>query len=284
MAEDTYTHGHHPSVLRAHSWRTAENSAAYLLSSLTSTDRLLDVGCGPGTITIGFAERVREVVGIDAAAEPLTGATALAAEHGLHNVEFGVGDVYSLDFDDNSFDVVHAHQVLQHLSDPVRALREMARVARPGGIVAVRDADYSGMIWYPMPAELDEWMTLYQKVARSNSAEPDAGRRLLSWAKQAGFTDIVATADTWCYASDEERAWWGGSWAERVVNSSFAKQAIERGFADPAKLEELSRAWGDWAQSDDGWFAIVNGEVLCRVPDEPRSFGTGGAERTNLAK
>ena len=55
---------------------------------------------------------------------------------------FEVGDVYALAAADDSFDVVHAHQVLQHLTDPVAALREMARVCRPGGVIAVRDVDY----------------------------------------------------------------------------------------------------------------------------------------------
>ena len=53
----TYTHGHHESVLRSHRWRTAENSAAYLLPHLKSGDKILDVGCGPGTITADLARR-----------------------------------------------------------------------------------------------------------------------------------------------------------------------------------------------------------------------------------
>jgi ubiquinone/menaquinone biosynthesis C-methylase UbiE len=52
---DTYTHGHHDSVLCSHAWRTAGNSAAYLLGELHPGQRLLDVGCGPGTITLDLA-------------------------------------------------------------------------------------------------------------------------------------------------------------------------------------------------------------------------------------
>ncbi|MGJ3561710.1 class I SAM-dependent methyltransferase [Streptomyces sp. INA 01156] len=77
-------------------------------------------------------------------------AGATAAGRGLTNTAFTVGDVHALDFPDDTFSVVHAHQVLQHVGDPVRALREMMRVTRPGGFVAVRDADYAAMTWYPL--------------------------------------------------------------------------------------------------------------------------------------
>src|SRR5665648_337353 len=130
---DVYTHGHHESVLRSHSWRTAANSAAHLLPHLREGQRLLDVGCGPGTITVDLAAHVApgQVIGVDTSAEVLERARRHAAELGAP-VSFQVGDVYALDFPDASFDVVHAHQVLEHLADPVAALREIRRVIRPG--------------------------------------------------------------------------------------------------------------------------------------------------------
>lgn len=151
----TYTHGHHESVLRSHRWRTAENSAAYLLDHLAPGLAVLDVGCGPGTITADLARLVApgRVTAVDASEAALDEARRAAGA----NVDFAVADVHALDFPDASFDVVHAHQVLQHVGDPVRALREMRRVCRPGGIVAVRDADYAAMTWYPATPGLEEW-------------------------------------------------------------------------------------------------------------------------------
>src|SRR5580693_814445 len=173
---DVYTHGHHDSVLRSHRWRSAENSAAYLLPHLKPHMRILDVGCGPGTITAGLADRVPRghVTGIDTAPEVVDEARELAAQR--DNLDFTTGDVYALDYPDATFCVVHAHQVMQHLGDPVRALTEMRRVTKPGGLIAVRDADYGGMIWYPAIPVLDDWLALYHKVARGNGGEPDAGR------------------------------------------------------------------------------------------------------------
>src|SRR5215207_6880913 len=131
---ETYTHGHAESVLRSHARRTVADSAAYVADRLVPGVHVLDVGCGPGTISVDIAARVApgRVLAIDAAAEPLESARGLAAAAGLGMITFRTGDVYAIDAPDDTFDVVHAHQVLQHLGDPVAALREMLRVCRPG--------------------------------------------------------------------------------------------------------------------------------------------------------
>ncbi|WP_084963524.1 class I SAM-dependent methyltransferase [Thermoactinospora rubra] len=259
----TYTHGHHESVLRSHRWRTAENSAAHLLPHLRPDDTLLDVGSGPGTITADLAGLVRHVTASEVKADALDLARAEAVRRGVANVDFAVADVHALGFPDGSYDVVHAHQVLQHVADPVGALREMGRVARR--IVAVRDSDYAAFAWYPLLPELAEWMALYQRVARANGGEPDAGRRLLSWAREAGFADVRATSSTWCFATPQDRAWWGGMWAERILHSDMAGQALAMGMATEADLRRISRGWLAWAEAEDGWLSVLHGEVICRV-------------------
>jgi SAM-dependent methyltransferase len=263
---ETYTHGHHESVLRSHRWRTAENSAAYLLPDLRPGMSLLDVGAGPGTITLDLAQRLEpgRVVGLDAAEGVLASARADAAAAGVDNVEFLVGDAYALPFADGSFDVVHAHQVLQHLGDPVAGLREMGRVAGPGGLVAARDSDYGAMRWYPAEPLLDRWNDLYRRVHIANGGEPDAGRRLLAWAHAAGFTDVRPSATTWCFATPEDRAWWGDLWADRTSKSGFADQVVGMGFATPDELQAIADAWRRWADEPDGWFIVPCGEIRCR--------------------
>lgn len=261
----TYTHGHHDSVLRSHRWRTAENSAGYLLPHLRSGMDLLDVGCGPGTITVDLAAQVApgRTIGVDSAPAVIEAARQIATQE---PVRFEIADRMHLDFADDSFDVVHAHQVLQHLADPVGALVEMARVCRPGGVIAARDSDYEAMTWFPTDPELDAWLHLYRRVARANGGEPDAGRRLLDWATRAGLADIRPSASVWCFASPQGRAWWGELWAERVVESSLATRAVELGLASSADLRRLAHAWRDWAQAPTGWFAVVHGEITAAPP------------------
>ncbi len=261
-----YTHGHHETVLRSHRQRTAANSAAYLLPHLNPDDALLDIGAGPGTITLDLAGRVRRVTATEIGEAELALSRELAAERGVTDIEFSVQDVHELTFADGSFDVVHAHQVLQHVANPVAALGEMMRVARPGGLVAARDADYAGFVWWPALPELDEWLRLYRTAARANGGEPDAGRRMLSWARAAGATDITATSSTWCYATPEDRGEWGGMWAARIVESALARQLVDSGLANTADLRRISGAWRQWADAEDGWMSIVHGEILIHVP------------------
>lgn len=263
---DNYTHGYAEPVLRSHRWRTVDNSAAYLAPHLRPGMSVLDVGSGPGTITADLARRVAP--GVVTAVEMSDPALELTRTHAREQgvaLQGVVSDVHHLQLPDDGFDVVHAHQVLQHVSDPVAALAEMRRVCVPGGVVAVRDADYAGFTWFPAVPELDEWLQLYRQAARDNGAEPDAGRRVLSWARAAGFTDITATSSTWCHASVTERRWWGELWAERIVGSALTEQLLGTGAATREDLARISDGWRTWAASEDGWFSVLHGEVLARA-------------------
>ena len=262
----TYTHGHHESVLRSHTWRTAENSAAYLLPHLRPGQTLLDVGCGPGTITADLALLVApgEAVGIDAAADVVARATEHAAGLGIPSLRFEVGDLFALGYPDASFDVIHLHQVLQHVADPVAALVELRRVLRPDGVLAARDSDYGAFSWAPGDPLLDRWLELYLAVTTRNGHDARIGPRLLGLAHQAGCGDGTVSSSTWTYTDPESRAWWGGLWADRIRYSRFAEQAVEYGLSDTGELEAMAGAFGRWAASRDAVFVIPHMEILAR--------------------
>ena len=261
-----YTHGHSAATIASHAARTAADSAAYLMPILAPGMRLLDVGCGPGSVTLDLARLVcpGQVVGCDNAPDALDAARAAAVQRGDAETRFVVGDALDLPFDDGSFDVVHAHQVLHHVNDPVQALREMARVARVGGWVAAREADYGAMVWFPDLAGLREWRDLYQVVARANGAEPDAGRRMRSWATRAGLTRASFSTSVWTYADPERCRWWGESQAQRYSGDDFAQQATAAG-ASQADLDRIAAAWRTWSLSPEAWFALPHGEMLAQV-------------------
>lgn len=258
-----YTHGHHASVLAAHRWRTIANSAAYLEPHLAPGRSLLDVGCGPGTITAELAERLApgRVVGLDAAPDAIAAARQHAAEVGSP-AEFVLGDAVALPFAGSTFDIVHTHQTLQHVGDPVAMLREMARVAGAQGIVAAREVDYSATTWFPLLPGLALWLDLYRRVHRGNGGEPDAGRHLANWAIAAELAPRTLTASVWLFTEPDDRAWWGGAWAERVLHSSFARDAIDGRHATHDELTTISEAWLQWARSDDALLTMTHVELI----------------------
>lgn len=205
------------SLVEGYRERTLENNFPELIPYLRVGANVLDIGCGPGTITLGVAGVVvpGDVVGIDPGADRIDAANQLAKERGIMNVSFKVGDAHDLDFPDNAFDVVYSHTVVHHLIDPVKAFREQKRVAKPGGWViatGVRDWGFSSR--YPAFPKLDkvwnavirwnEWLRSRQhsgehvsgpqerKVPESNSLDLHAGRRCAEWFSKAGLKNFHA--------------------------------------------------------------------------------------------
>ena len=267
-APTTYTHGHDDSVLRSHRWRTAANSAAYLLPRLRAGLTLLDVGCGPGTLTADLAATVEpgDVLGIDLAAEVIEEATRLAGGPGPTNLRFAAGDLHTVGRPARGFDVVHAHQVLQHLADPVRALQAMGALLSPDGIVACRDADYSAFTWWPHEPLLDRWLQIYRDVTQHNGAECDAGRRLLHWARRAGFDDVSYTTSNWTFCTPHDLDWWCSLWADRVTTSRFGEQAVAYGLSERDELAAIGAAWREWGTRPDAVFVVPHGEIIASGP------------------
>jgi SAM-dependent methyltransferase len=269
--EIPYTHGHSDAVLRSHRWRNAQNSAAYLLPHLEPAMHLLDVGCGPGTLSIDLARCVAtgSVVGVDLDPSVVAEATRTAEGSGLA-ISFVAGNFDAIDTPGAGFDVVHAHQVLQHVGDPVDALRSMARLARPGGIVAARDADYPAMTWFPPEPRLDRWLDVYMAVTARNGANGDAGRRLLHWAQRAGLHDIAYTTSTWTFHTPNDLEWWTSLWADRVTTSRLGHMAMEYGISTSDELHDMAQGWRAWGTQPGAVFVVMHGEIVARSSTSPR--------------
>lgn len=263
---ELYTHGYHEAIVSTFAKRTAEECAAFLLPHLRAGAVVLDMGSGPGTITAGLARRAGRVIGLDASEEMVEAGRSLMKDRGIDNATFRLGSAYDLPWGNGYFDVVYSHQLLQHLADPVRALREARRVLKPGGLLAVREADYGTMVHAPTDPALIRWRELYHQVTAANGGEADAGRFLLSWVMSAGFADPVVTTRTTTYATPDERIAWGGLWEVRIIESDFAEHATRNGLATRAELVEISAAFRRWTSRPDAFWAFLHAEVLAVNP------------------
>jgi ubiquinone/menaquinone biosynthesis C-methylase UbiE len=262
-----FAQDHSEPVLRSHRQRTAANSAPYLLGSghIKPDSHILDIGCGPGTISVDFAALAPNgrVVGIDTGSDVLGKAQELARARNLANITFQVGDIHALDFPDATFDVVHVHQVLQHVRDPVKALRETMRVTKPGGVVAARESDFETLTMFPDEnGAIARWKSMHIAVGLAHGAQPNAGRRLISWAKQAGAKNVKASASVWGYSTPEERSWWAGMWCDRLV-TSFKNAALPTGLTTEPELQKIVEAVRIWEKANDGWMSLSHCDILC---------------------
>ena len=224
------------------------------------------MGCGPGTITSDLALLVApgETVGVYVSADVVARAREHAAGVGLENLRFEVGDLFALGYPDASFDVIHLHQVLQHLGDPVAAVVELRACCAPAASWPPANSDYGAFTWSPTGPHLDRWLELYLAVTERNGHDARIGPRLLGLAHAAGFGAVTVSSSTWTYADPESRAWWGGLWADRVRYSRFAEQAVEYGLSDAGELDAIAAAFLRWADSPDAVFVVTHVEILAR--------------------
>lgn len=242
--------------------RTAKRNAAFLLPHLTPGMRLLDAGCGPGSITLGLAECAApgEVVGIDVSTERLDHARGLAAEREAQgaalNVQFEEADVYALPFDDASFDAAFMHAVLQHLSNPPAALREVRRVLRPGAVIGISDADHgTGIVWPPSPA-IDASFELAVRLREHDGGTPYAGRMLRALLHDAGFERVTSKAVAGSDGGPAEvNAYMAGWQAAYFEEPAVVARLTSLGMATEAELLGMATAWRAWG-AEPGAFAI----------------------------
>jgi ubiquinone/menaquinone biosynthesis C-methylase UbiE len=247
--------------------RTAEREGAFLLPYLIPGMRVLDVGCGPGTITVGLAAVVApgEVVGIDRESRSLEQARALAADHGALNVRFEPADLHALPFPDATYDAAFLHAVLEHVPDPVSALRAVGRVVRPGGVVGVRSPDITVHCLHPPEPILEASLTLFARFRERIGGHADVGRALRSVMRAAGLRDVAMTMSMESYSTSEGTRAWADVWAGYFGDPAVAEQATGLGLVDREELVRMNAAWRAWADHPDALYAVPWGEAVARI-------------------
>ncbi len=239
MTTETYTPGHTQNATDFMSARSIQSHGQFFLPYLTPGLAVLDCGCGPGSITLGIAELVApgQATGVDFGLSQIERATASAVSRRVENVRFQTADCYSLPFADGSFDRVFSHALMEHLAEPLRAVSEMYRVLKPGGVVGVCSPDWGGFVLAPPSRELSEAIEAYTSLQTNNGGDIQVGRKFGGYLQECGFKRIQMSARYECYSSLP------------MIGEYLALQLARKNEAQHA--ETLRQ----WSRSEGGMFA-----------------------------
>ena len=265
-----YTMGYSPEFLQLLDRRNAEASAGYLLPYLESGYRLLDFGCGPGTITVGLADAVRPgaVHGVDMEETQIELARNAAEGGGHDNISFHVGDVYELPFEDNYFDAAHCHAVLMHVADTQRALQEVKRVLKPGGIMGSRELFVSGSFNEPWGETLREAWGTFARLLTANGAHPEMGKELKSQLLRAGFGDIRVGGSYDFFGSTADVAFLHEFICDWFFMPRVVEAATQYGLATSEQFERWRFEMDQWKDAPGAVGGLAFGEVIGIKPRE----------------
>ena len=203
--KENYTPGHTPNATAFMAARDLDSHGFFLAPLLQHGFDVLDVGCGPGTITAGIAQAVfpGRVTAIDISAPQLEYGRRLAQGREIMNIDFVAGTSQELPLADESFDVVFAHALLEHLHDPMRTMREFHRVTRPGGFIAVCSPDWDDFELTPHPMRVGRAINAYRTLQECHGGNTRAGHHLHEWLVASGFTPLAH--EKWVEEYDDTR-------------------------------------------------------------------------------
>ena len=249
--------------------RTADIHGAFFLPYLRAGMDVLDCGCGPGTITAGLAQAASpgKVTGIDLEESQLDHARENAAGLGLTNVAFASGGVHDLPYQDNLFDAVFSHAMLEHMHDPLAVLAEMRRVLKPGGLAAIRCIDLGATLIAPADAAVTKAYEIWLKFRRHCGGDPFMGRRLRALLREAGFAKTIGTASSEAWGTPQSTPTIMSALTGEITGPRITEIALQLGWADQAQMDKAARALKDWGDHPDAFMAIVWCEAVGWIPE-----------------
>lgn len=259
---EQYTMGYGPAATAIMSMRTAQSHAGFFTQHLKPGMTVLDCGCGPGTITIGFAETVApsEVVGTEIEEAHVTLARENAARQNTSNVRFQTADLYQLPFADESFDAVFISAVLANLKEPIRGVGEAYRVLKRGGVIGVKDFDHGGDLIHPKGAALEKYNELYVRLRRSNGHDPESGRKIGALLSEAGFVDVEMSALYESFIGDRAKGF--AEVSIGLLHEAWGKEFESRGWTKPADIQAMIDDWTTFANTPGAIFAACWCEAI----------------------
>ena len=260
--DQIYAFGYSPAAVGMMEGRSAEANARFFLIHLTPGMRVLDIGCGPGSITVGLAEAVApsEVVGLDIEPSQVALGRDRAASLGLSNCRFEAGSVIDLPLEDHSVDAVFGHTILMQFRDLDPVMAEISRVLKTDGLIGFREIDFGASLYHSETSALREVMSILRRSILHNDGNPDIGRTLPMIFANAGFDILSAAATYACATTPQAKAGMYAAMAHLWEQSDFVAQAESLG----------------WISSSD---RIALTARLKQEGDDPGSFsGTSYAE------
>ena len=260
--------GFSETILRHSRRRTVQSHATHLLPHLEPGLRALDLGCGPGTISVGLAKAIEpgELHGVDMEASQVAVATAIAEAGRQGNTTFDVGDVTDLPFDDESFDLVHGHAVLTYVPDTQAVLAEARRVLKPGGLISIREAVYRSSFLAPDYEVIGQAWSIFSELITADDGHPNIGKDLKSHLMQAGFTNITSSASFTSYSTAEEVEYFASVINDWFLSAGVRTAAMEYGVATQQHFDNLERALKRWISSPSAFGAVAYGESIAYQP------------------
>lgn len=263
-----YIMGYSEAYLRVLASQSVAEACGYLALHLKPGIRVLDVGCGPGSLSVGLAEAVSpgELRGVDVEPGQVEMAARAAAERWLGNAEFSVADVRDLPFGDGSFDLVHCSDTLAYVPDTGAALEEMKRVLRPGGVLGLREIIMDGFLIHPDPGPLSAGYGVFADVLEADDGHPQMGKELALHLDRAGFAGIRVSASFEVFATPERLELMFDLGEQWFFTDSLRVPAEQYGAGGAGALEEMRRARDQWYHSPAPMAAFAFGEALAFRP------------------
>lgn len=247
--------------------RSVDDYADFLTPHLSLDSHLLDVGCGTGTLALGLAARTGRVTGVDTDADDLAEARAQADRLGVTNAEFREGSAYGVDLPDDHVDAVFGHSLLEALERPVDALREMVRVLRPGGMLAVASVEYGGyVVSGPQSQLLRRFYEIREQLWLVEGLDPYLGRRLRGLLSEAGLTEVVASTKSFSFGTAAAVRGYALDRADECSDDWYAPSAIMHGLATSDDLRDMAAAWTEWSESPESFATFAWCRAVGRKP------------------
>ena len=245
--------------------RHASTHAAFFIDHIKAGMKILDCGCGPGSITLDFAELVApgQAIGIDIETAQIEKAKMLKEARILTNVKFQVGDLNELPFNDNTFDAIFAHGVIEYFQDPVHAFREIRRVLKKGGVFGARHGDWGGFLLATRNVYTKEAFSIFVKLMQKNGGDPYFGRNQVSYLRKSGFTRIISSASYDCWTPTLETARKVGNYMKVYFTSEeFVSPVLRDNLTDSTTLEKIQYSFDIWGEDQDIFAAEAWGEAV----------------------